>query len=87
MLKHLQNQGCDFSVISRPIQETWLPDNYDTTDLLLDGFNLVTQGTKCSYHAGLAIYVKKHFNFNILQMYDSSVVWEGLFIELKNNFH
>ena len=34
--------------------------NYDTTDLLLEGFNLVTQGAKCSSHAGLAIYVKKH---------------------------
>ena len=69
------------------IQETWLSDNYDTTDLLLEGFNLVTQGTKCSSHAGLAIYVKKHLNFTILPMYDSSDVWEGLFIELKNNFH
>ena len=85
LLKHLQNQGCDFSVIC--IQETWLPDNYDTIDLLLDGFNLVTQGTKCSSHAGLAIFVKTHFNFTILPMYDSSDVWEGLFIELKNNFH
>ena len=85
LLKHLQSQGCNFSIIC--IQETWLSDNYDTTDLLLEGFNLVTQGTKCSSHAGLAIYVKKHLNFTILPMYDSSDVWEGLFIELKNNFH
>ena len=85
LLKHLQSQGFNFSIIC--IQETWLSDNYDTTDLLLEGFNLVTQGTKCSSHAGLAIYVKKHLNFTILPMYDSSDVWEGLFIELKNNFH
>ena len=84
-LKHLQRQGCNFSIIC--IQETWLSDNYDTTDLLLEGFNLVTQGTKCSSHAGLAIYVKKHLNFTILPMYDSSDVWKGLFIELNFFFH
>ena len=40
-------------------------------------------GTKCSSHAGLAIYVEKHLNFTIPPMYDSSDVWESLFIELK----
>ena len=39
VLKHLQNQCCDFRIIC--IQYTWLPDNYDTTNLLLEGFNLV----------------------------------------------
>ena len=43
-------------------------------------------GTKCSSHAGLAIYVKRHLNFTIRPVYDSSDVWESLFIELKNNF-
>ena len=78
LLKHLQSHGCNFSIIC--IQETWLSDNYDTTDLVLEGFNLVTQGTKYSCHAGLAIYVKKHLNFTIPPMYDSSDIWEGLFI-------
>ena len=53
LIKHLQSQGCNIICI----QETWLSNNYDTTDLSLEGFNLVTQGTKCSSHAGPAIYV------------------------------
>ena len=34
---------------------------------------------------GWLFMLKKHSNFTILPMYDSSDVWEGLFIELKNN--
>ena len=70
LLKHLQNQGCDFSVIC--IKETWLPDKYDTIDLLLDGVILVTQGTKCSSHAELAIYVKN--NISVFPFYQCMTV-------------
>ena len=51
-------------------------------------FNLVSQNTNISRHGGLAIYLHKKYDFNIINIRNDSEIWEGQFIEIpasKNN--
>ena len=39
------------------IQESWLNDDSDLSQLQMEGFSLITLGSVCSSHSGLAIYL------------------------------
>ena len=45
------------------IQETWLTDQSDVSLFKIDGYNLISQGKKCSAHGGLAIYLNDILNY------------------------
>jgi hypothetical protein len=77
-LKHL---GHAFSVIC--IQESWLTDNADTSQLQLEGYKMISQGHSCSTKGGLIIYLQEEYDYiykNKLNKYES---WEGQVIQIK----
>ena len=53
--------------------------------LYLDGFDLISQGTICSAHDGLSVYLINKYDYKILSSNKVSKVWEGQFIEVFGN--
>ena len=80
LLKYLSESDCLFSAIC--LQETWLKENDDTSLLNIPGYNLIHQGSRCSEHGGLIIYLQENFTYSKKTMYESSSRWEGLFIDI-----
>ena len=60
----LQEQGCSFDAIC--LQETWLGDSTDTGPLSISGYNFISKPKTCSFHGGLAIYLKSGFHYRQL---------------------
>ena len=81
-LEHFRNNGITISVIC--LQETWINDDYNTSLLKLEGYNLIHKGKHCSAHGGVAIYVHESFRFNIISIQQSQL-WDGMFIEIFEN--
>ena len=79
-LQELKNNGYEFSAIC--LQETWLTDNSDTSRFMIDGYPLISQGKICTAHGGLAIYLCNKYDYNSVNIYQNSQVWEGQFIEI-----
>lgn len=65
------------------IQESWLPDNADTSLVQLDGYTCVSQGHICSSHGGLITYIHSKYKYKNLNIYTPSNIWEGLFLEIS----
>ena len=65
------------------IQESWLNDDSDLSQLQIEGYSLITLGNGCSPHSGLAIYLNDNYKYSILPLYNNSTVWEGFFIEVN----
>ena len=83
-LQNLAENDCFFYAIC--LQETWIGEKNDVTSLQLDGYHLITQPYSCSSHAGLAIYIKNDYKFDILNIYTSeSNTWECQFVKVKIN--
>ena len=51
----------------------------------IDGYNLISQGKKCSAHGGLAIYLNDNLNYKSLTLYDKSDIFEAQFIEISGS--
>ena len=83
LLKYLNEKNCNFSAIC--IQETWLKENDDVSLLHIPGYHLIHQGTRCSAHGGLIIYLRTEFTYRHKTMYDSSSRWEGLFLDIHHD--
>ena len=66
------------------LQETWLSDESDTSLLQLEDYNLISKGKACSAHGGVAIYLHKSLNYEILQINESQN-WDGLAISVSVN--
>ena len=52
------------------LQETWLMDGSDLSLLQIENYNLISKGKSCSAHGGVAIYLHKQFNFNVINIPD-----------------
>ena len=65
------------------IQESWLSDDSDLSPYHIDGFNIISQGRKCSAHGGLIIYLSKEFSFEELVVSGSRTGWEGQFVKIN----
>ena len=79
-LQELKNNGYEFSTIY--LQETWLSDNSDTSRFMINGYTLISQCKICTTHGGLAIYLCNKYDYNSINIYQNSQVWEGEFIEI-----
>ena len=82
-LHKLNESGCEFGAIC--IQETWLTDQSDVSLFKINGYNLISQGKKCSAHGGLAIYLNDNLNYKSLTLYDKSDIFEAQFIEISGS--
>ena len=81
-LHKLNESGYEFGAIC--IQETWLTDQSDVSLFKIDGYNLISQGKKCSAHGGLAIYLNGNLNYKSLTFYDT-YFFEAQFIEISGS--
>ena len=72
--------GCGIAVLC--LQETWLPKGSEAV-IDIPNYNYVLGGCSASSHGGVAIYVRKDLQFDILSVPDySSNIWENLFIQV-----
>ena len=77
----LQEQGCSFDAIC--LQETWLGDSTDTGRLSISGYNFISKPKTCSFHGGLAIYLKSGFHYRqLLSNLANFSTWEHQFLEI-----
>ena len=47
------------------IQESWLNDDSDLSQLQIEGNSLITLGSVCSSHSGLAIYLNDNYTYTV----------------------
>ena len=81
LLNDLFNANIYFSAIC--IQETWLK-NFINLDLFsIPNYSMISLPPTCSSHGGLVIYIHENFNANKLEIYKTSELWEGLFLEIS----
>ena len=76
----LCNKDIGFSAIC--LQESWLSDDSDLSQINMPNYNLIHKGKTCSGHGGLLIYLHQRYSYNIRNLYESSDIWEGLFINI-----
>ena len=77
--RHIRGSSCR----SARLQATWLDSNADTSLLQIDDYTLISQGTTCSSHGGLLIYLHKHYKYTHL-VGETSNIWEGQFIRVTD---
>ena len=65
------------------LQETWLSSDADVSLLPIPGYKLIHQGSKCTRHGGLIIYLHEEYTYKLRNMYTQSDIWEGLFIDVS----
>ena len=68
-------------------QETWLGVNSDISQILIEGYHLISAGKSCSAHGGLATYIRNNYIYEHLFSVTNSPVWEGLFIKITLKHH
>ena len=73
--------GLYFGTICLP--ETWLSSDADVSLLHIHGYKLIHQGSKCTRHGGLIIYLHDEYTYKLRNMYTQSDIWEGLFIDVS----
>ena len=63
VIANLASQGLYFGAIC--LQETWTSSDSDLSLLQLPGYQLIHQGSKCTKHGGLMIYLNVNYNYEI----------------------
>ena len=63
LLLHLYNKDIGFSAIC--LQESWLSDDSDLSQIKMPNYNLIHKVKKCSGHGGLLIYLHKRYSYNV----------------------
>ena len=81
VIDNLTSQGLYFGAIC--LQETWTSTDSDLTLLQLPGYQLIHQGSKCTKHGGLMIYLNESYSYKIRNLFTNSNIWEGLFIDIN----
>ena len=61
-IEHLRDSNFEFSAIC--IQETWLSESDDITQLKLDGYTSIPQFKSCCTKQGLFIYLHEKFSYD-----------------------
>ena len=81
VIDNLALQGLYFGAMC--LQETWTSTDSDLTLLQLPGYQLIHQGSKCTKHGGLMIYLNESYSYKIRNLFTNSNIWEGLFIDIN----
>ena len=81
VIADLASPGLYFEAIC--LQETWTSSDSDLSLLQLPGYQLIHQGSKCTKHGGLMIYLNENYSYEIRNLYTNSNIWEGLFIDIN----
>ena len=84
LLAEMTNNNFKFSAIC--LQESWLSGNPPDTSLFhLPGYQTFALGATCSSHGGLLIYLSSEYNATVRDLYKTSKIWEGLFLNITGN--
>ena len=67
------------------LQETWLTSDADVTLFDIPGYKLIHQVSRCSTHGGLIINLYEKYCYEVRNLYSSSDIWEGLFIDVTGH--
>ena len=62
------------------LQETWLGEADKHSLFHVPNYYCISQPKQCSSHAGLIIYVHRKFQYQVLNIFNKSEIWEGLAI-------
>ena len=81
VIDNLASQGLYFGAIC--LLETWTTTDSDLSLLQLPGYHLIHQGSKCTKHGGLMIYLNDNYSYKIRNLFTKSNIWEGLFIDIS----
>ena len=83
IVNNLSASGQYFGAIC--LQETWLTSDADVTLFEIPGYKLIHQGSRCTRHGGLIIYLHEQYCYQVRHLYSSSDIWEGLFIDVTGH--
>ena len=83
IVSKLPSMGLYFGAIC--LQETWLTSDAGLSLLKLPGYNIIHQGTKCTKHGGLIIYLSEMYSLKLRNLCNDSDIWEGLFIDVMGH--
>ena len=64
---------------------TVLTSDADATLFEISGYKLIHQGSRCTRHGGLIIYLHEKYCYQVRNLYSSSDIWEGLFIDVTGH--
>ena len=82
VIDNLASRGPYFGTIC--LQETWTSSDSDLPLLQLPGYQLIYQGSKCTKHGSLIIYLNENYNYEIRNLYYSNIS-KGLFIDINGD--
>ena len=82
-VESLKENGFAFSAIC--VQESWLADGDDISQIQLDDYECIPQGKTCSIRGGLIIYLHKNFKYEEKMKLNTYDTWEGQFIKVKKS--
>ncbi len=80
-IKQLKLVNYEFSAIV--IQESWLADGADTSQIQLNDYTCIPQGKASSSKGGLIIYLHKTFDYVYKTKLSHFVTWEGQIVQVK----
>ena len=80
VINNLSSIGLYFGAIC--VQETRLSPDDDVSLLHIPSYKLIPLGSRCAMHGGLVIYLHEQYTCELRNMYTSSDIWEGLFIDV-----
>ena len=80
LIEKVYQQNQDIDILC--IQESWLGEHSHYSQYNIDGYDMYHQSSVCSSHTGLIIYVKSVYQVKQLNLRNSSVLWESLFLEV-----
>ena len=70
------------------LQKTWLASDADLSLLRLPSYIIIHQGSKCTKHGGLIIYLREMYSLKFRNLCNDSDIWESLFIDVMgHNLH
>lgn len=78
----LKKNGISYNAIC--IQESWLRNDTNTTLYDLEGYNLISKGSRVTSHGGLAIYLKQEYTYEFVDLNIESDIWENVFIKIND---
>ncbi len=64
------------------IQESWLSEGDDTSQIQLEGYKCISQGKTCSSKGGLIIYLHENFKCETKLRLTQYTTWEGHVIKV-----
>ena len=78
-------QKIDYVFSALCIQESWLSEGDDVSQIQIEGYDCIPLGKSCSSKGGLIIYLHEHFSHdpNLKVKLNTYKTWEGLIIHVK----